>query len=79
MRIHSSNTLVDSNIFERASEGVHLEFDQSFLEGSLGIYNITISNNTFTSILGCTQANNCVTSKDPEIPNLILVRNTVNP
>jgi len=77
MRLQASFTLIESNIFERASAGISVVFDQFWLEGSLGLHNISIVNNTFKSVQGCTSTNSCVTSIGPDIKNLIIKGNVV--
>jgi len=78
MRLQASNTLVENNIFERASWGISVVFDQNWLEGSLGLHNIAILNNTFKSIQGCNTTNNCITLIGPGIQNLTIAGNTVS-
>jgi len=77
MRLQASFTVIESNIFERASAGISVVFDQNWLEGSLGLHNISILNNTFISVQGCTAANSCVTTIGPGIQNLTIKGNVV--
>lgn len=77
MRLQASNAMIQNNVFERAADGIHIEYDQAFLEGSLGLRDIQILNNTFVGILGCTQANSCVTQRDPDVVNVVIQDNKV--
>lgn len=54
-RFAASNLLVAGNIFERAEDGIHVSYDivPSFLEGSLGMTNISLANNTFSDVHAC--------------------------
>ena len=40
----------------RAGDGVHVEFLPSYLEGSLGLRNLTVANNSFAGITACGRA-----------------------
>jgi len=75
MRLQASNTIVTNNTFEYASSGMQVVFDQPWLEGSLGLSNITITYNTFRGVTGCTDPKTCVTI-DSDITNVIVENNT---
>jgi len=75
MRLQSSNTMVANNTFEHASSGIQVVFDQPWLEGSLGLNNITIEFNKFVSVVGCTDAKSCITI-DPDVTNVVALNNT---
>jgi hypothetical protein len=77
MRLQASSTVVENNVFLRASWGVSIVFDQPWLEGSLGLHNISVLNNKFEQILGCTTVNQCITLLGPGIQNVTIKGNTV--
>ena len=52
-RFAVSNSLIERNQFKRAHEGIHIRFVPEFLEGQVGVRNVTIRGNTFQSIRGC--------------------------
>jgi hypothetical protein len=59
MRLQASNTLIVNNTFEHAALGFNIVFDQAWLEGSLGLHNISVISNTLKSIGGCTTEKDC--------------------
>lgn len=77
MRLQASNALIANNLFERAADGIHIEYDQPFLEGSFALRDISVVNNTFIGILGCTPANSCVSHADEDVVNLVVKDNRV--
>ena len=77
MRLQASGAQVANNVFERASAGVRVEFDQAWLEGSLGLRDISLVNNTFVGVAGCTQANSCVAHVDADVVNFVVKDNIV--
>jgi len=75
MRLQASNTVIFNNTFEYASAGVQVGFDQGFLEGSLGLNNISITYNTFISVVGCSDAKSCIVV-DSHVTNVVALNNT---
>jgi hypothetical protein len=47
-RLQASGSLVENNYFESAAFGMQVTFDQTWLEGSLGLHNIFIFNLFFS-------------------------------
>lgn len=61
MRIQSiNNTVVENNLFVGASHGLSIMFDESFLEGALGIRGVQVINNTFVNVTDCTGDHDCI-------------------
>jgi hypothetical protein len=60
MRLQASHTLIEDTLFDGAGAGVGVVFDAGFLEGTLGIHNVTLRNNIFRGVRGCTNASTCV-------------------
>jgi hypothetical protein len=54
-RLAASDLMLRDNVIERCADGVHVSYDicGSFLEGSLGMRNISLINNTFAAITAC--------------------------
>lgn len=54
-RFAASNLHFADNLLERCEDGIHISYDIaiSFLEGSLGMTNLTLINNTFVTVMGC--------------------------
>jgi hypothetical protein len=65
MRLQASFTIVENNIFERASWGISVVFDQNWLEGSLGLHSIFFLI-LFISISGKATAQVAYTEKKAE-------------
>jgi hypothetical protein len=76
MRLQASNTIIFNNTFEHAALGFNIVFDQPWLEGSLGIHNVSIIGNTLKSIGGCTDEKSCF-NIDPDIKDVTIKDNKI--
>ncbi len=77
-RLQASNTTLAGTTFTRTGAGVHVVYDASFLEGTKGIRNVGIVNNTFTAI-GFPPATNMsgVLDADADVQGLVVEDNVV--
>lgn len=79
-RLQASHSKLSGTTFTRASGGVHVVYDSAFLEGTKGIRNVSVTDNTFDDI-GFPPATNMsgILDADPDVESLMVVGNVVIP
>lgn len=78
-RLSACETTLTGTSFTYVPGGVHVVYDQGWLEGSKGIANITVVNNSFAHIGAPPYASNMgqVLDHDPDVVNLYVANNVV--
>ncbi len=52
---------------------------QPYLEGQLGLRDVTITNNIFITVMGCSEQSHCIPLVDPDVTGFVQKDNRVFP